>query len=168
MNTHPKLPPDRISIYNFTALWVLYVFLSAIVHLLLGSTTRNYQGYVFVIFPIHIIFSIVFLVGCLSSAPRRTYVHFIPAQLGQIFIAQGLLLFLTPADCTIGKQGNQVGDRCYALIQTLTQNTAKIPVDRILELAFPIALVIYLLITVWFFKNTQIKRAKASPVTSSP
>jgi hypothetical protein len=159
MNNPPKLPPDRISIYNFTALWVLYTFLSAIVHLLLGSTTRNYQGYVFVIFPIHMIFSIVFLVGCLSRSPRRTYVHFIPAQLGQIFIAQGLLLFLTPAECTTGKQG----DRCYALIQTLTQNTAKIPVDRVLEMAFPIALVIYLLITVWFFKNTQIKRAKTSP-----
>ena len=160
MKSHPPkispIPRDRISIYNFTALWVLYVLLSAIVHLILGNTHPNYVGYVFVIFPIHIIFSLVFFFGCLSAAPRRTFVHYVPAQLGQIFIAQGLLLFLTPATCINTKQG----DRCNALIQTLTSTSSTIPVDRILEAAFPIALVLYLLITVWFFKNTQIKRTK--------
>lgn len=155
----PPIPRDRISIYNFTALWVLYVLLSAIVHLILGNTHPNYVGYVFVIFPIHLIFSLVFFLGCLSAAPRRTFVHYIPAQLGQMFIAQGLLLFLTPATCINTKQG----DRCNALIQTLTSNTSTIPVDRILEVAFPVALILYLLITVWFFKNTHIKRAKPRP-----
>ena len=155
----PPIPRDRISIYNFTALWVLYVLLSAIIHLILGDTHPNYVGYVFVIFPIHLIFSLVFFLGCLSAAPRRTFVHYIPAQLGQMFIAQGLLLFLTPATCVNTKQG----DRCNALIQTLTSNTSTIPVDRILEVAFPVALILYLLITVWFFKNTHIKRAKPRP-----
>ena len=160
MKSHlPNTPPisrDRISIYNFTALWVLYVLLSAIIHLILGDTHPNYVGYVFVIFPVHLIFSLVFFLGCLSAAPRRTFVHYIPAQLGQMFIAQGLLLFLTPATCVKTSQG----DRCNALIQTLTNTKSVIPVDRILEAAFPIALIVYLLITVWFFKNTHIKRAK--------
>ena len=155
----PPIPRDRISIYNFTALWVLYVLLSAIVNLILGNTHLNYVGYVFVIFPIHLIFSLVFFLSCLRAAPRRTFVHYSPAQLGQIFIAQGLLLFLTPATCVNTKQG----DRCNALIQTLTNTKSAIPVDRILEAAFPVALILYLLITVWFFKNTHIKRAKPRP-----
>jgi hypothetical protein len=158
MENHPKIPRDRLLIYNFTALWVLYVFVSAIVHLLIGNTTPNYLGYVFVIFPIHIIFCLVFLFGCLTATPGRTFVHYIPAQLGQVFIAQGLLLFLTPAQCTKWKQG----DRCHALIQTLTSNTQNIPSDRLLEVAFPIALVTYLVLTIWFFKHTQIKRIRPS------
>lgn len=149
------IPRDRLLIYNFTALWVLYVLLSAIAHLILGNTTPNYLGYVFVIFPIHIIFSLVFFFGCLSAAPGRTFVHYIPAQLGQVFIAQGVLLFLTPASCSSTRQGNH----CQALIQSLTAGTDTIQPDRILETAFPIVLIIYLLLTVWFFKNTSIKRA---------
>ena len=160
MKSHPPknlpIPRDRVSIYNFTALWVLYILLSAIAHLILGNTHPNYIGYVFVIFPIHLIFSLVFFLGCLSAAPRRTFVHYNRAPLGQMLIAQGLLLFLTPATCI---QTNQ-GDRCNALIQTLTNTSSTIPVDRILEAAFPLALILYLLITVWFFKNTHIRRAK--------
>ncbi len=159
MKNPTQLPNDRLLIYNFTALWVLYVFLSAIVHLLLGNTIPNFLGYVFVIFPIHLIFCLVFLIGCLNAAPKRTFVHYIPAQLGQMFIAQGLLLFLTPANCTLWKQGN----RCHALIETLTRNPSQmqIPGDRILAIAFPVALILYLLLTIWFFKHTQIKRAKS-------
>ena len=152
------IPHDRLLIYNFTALWVLYVLLSAIAHLILGNTTPNYLGYVFVVFPIHIIFSLVFFFGCFSAAPRRTFVHYIPAQLGQVFIAQGILLFLTPASCSSTRQS---GNHCQALIQTLTAGTENIQTDRILEIAFPIVLIIYLLLTVWFFKNTRIKRANS-------
>ncbi len=51
----------RISIYNFTALLILYVLISAIVHLTITNSIPNFLAYGILIFPIHIIFCIVFV-----------------------------------------------------------------------------------------------------------
>lgn len=159
MKSHPpkfsqSLPSTRLLIYNFTALLVLYVVLSGVVHLSLGNTIPNFLGYVFVIFPIHIIFLLVYFIGCLSAAQKRTYVHYQPQRLGIAWIVQSFVLFLTPSACLNWKQGSQ----CRSLIETLIVPTNH--PSPFFSWGFAIALVLYLIAIVWFFQGTTIKRTR--------
>lgn len=96
----------RISIYNFTALLILYVLISAIVHLTIAKTIPNFIAYSILIFPIHIIFCIVFIIGSISTSPNKAIVQYSPKAIGQVFIAQSALLLMTPIACKTLKQGN--------------------------------------------------------------
>lgn len=152
-NSLPKLPPARLLIYNFMALFVLYVLLSAIVHFSLGNTIPNALGYVFVIFPIHVIFLLVYFLGCLSAAQKRTYVYYDPKRLGLVWVIQSFVLFLTPSDCLNWKRGSQ----CRSLIETIV--TPMSAPNHWSGWAFAVMLVLYLVTIAWFFQGTQIKRA---------
>ncbi len=140
----------RISIYNFTALLILYVLISAIVHLTIANTLPNFLAYSILIFPIHTIFCIVFVIGSISTSPNKAVVQYSPKAIGQMFIAQSALLLMTPIDCKNLKQGNS----CQSLLESLIQSRFSIPYNY--NYLFGILVVVYILATIFFFNQTEI------------
>lgn len=141
-----------VSIYNFTALLILYVLLSAIVHLSSSNTIPNFLAYTILIFPIQIIFCIVFIIGSISTSPRKALVRYAPRSLGRVFIAQAGVLLMAPTNCTNWKAGNV----CTSMIQTLLQ--FKPSTFFKLEYIFYAFIGTYLIAIIAFFKDTQITK----------
>lgn len=144
----------QISIYNFTALLILYVLISAIVHLNITNTIPNLLAYSILIFPIHLIFCIVFVIGSMSTSPNRAVVQYSPKAIGRLFIAQSVLLLMTPIDCQNLKQGNS----CPSLLESLIQSRFTIPYNY--NYLFGIVVVVYLLATIFFFNQTEITKLR--------
>ena len=140
----------RISIYNFTALLILYVLMSAIVHLTIANTIPNFLAYSILIFPIHIIFCIVFVIGSVSTLPKRAIVQYSPKAIGQVFIAQSALLLMTPIDC--GNFKSEIS--CLSLIESLIQSRFTIPYNH--SYLFGGMVVVYVIATIFFFNQTEI------------
>jgi hypothetical protein len=143
-----------VSIYNFTALLVLYVLVSAIVHLTTSNGNSNFLAYSLLIFPIQIIFCIVFVIGSISASPNKTSVYYSPKALGAVFVAQAGVLLMAPADCiTVGK----TGQICTAMIETILK--FKTPAFIKLDYIFYAFVVAYLIATIAFFQETQINKS---------
>jgi hypothetical protein len=143
-----------VSIYNFTALLVLYVLVGAIVHLASSNSKANFLAYVFLIFPIQVIFCIVFVIGSISASPNKTSVFYSPKSLGAVFIAQAGVLLMAPADCiTLGKTGTL----CTTMIETIVK--IKVPAFIKLDYIFYAFVVAYLVAIIAFFKDAQIRKS---------
>lgn len=141
-----------VSIYNFTALLILYVLLSAIVHLSSSDTIPNFLAYTILIFPIQIIFCIVFIIGSISASPRKALVRYAPSSLGRVLIAQAGVLLTAPTSCNNWKAGKV----CTSMIETLLQ--FKPSTFLKLEYIFYAFIVVYLIAIIAFFKDTQITK----------
>ncbi len=142
-----------VSIYNFTALLVLYVLVSAIVHLTSSNSNSNFLAYLFLIFPIQIIFCIVFVIASISASPNKTSVYVSPKALGSVFIAQAGVLLMAPADCiTVGK----TGQICTSMIETIVK--IRVPAFIKLDYIFYAFVVAYLVAIIAFFKDAQIRK----------
>jgi hypothetical protein len=144
----PHLRP--ISIYNFTALLILYVLVSAIVHLSNSNTIPNFLAYTILIFPIQIIFCIVFIIASISSSPRKTLVHYDLKALGRVLIAQAGVLLMAPTECP----GWKAGKLCASMLETIVN--LRLPASVRLDYIFYGFVVAYLVTTIAFFKDTQI------------
>lgn len=142
-----------VSIYNFTALLVLYVLVSAIVHLTSSNSNINFLAYSFLIFPIQVIFCIVFVIGSIAASPNKTSVFYSPKALGSVFITQAGVLLMAPADCITVSKTARV---CTSLIETLIK--IKSPGFVKLDYIFYAFLVAYLVATIAFFKDAQIRK----------
>ncbi len=142
-----------VSIYNFTALLVLYVLVSAIVHLTSSNSNSNFLAYLFLIFPIQIIFCIVFVIASISASPNKTSVYVSPKALGSVFIAQAGVLLMAPADCiTVGK----TGQICTSMLETIVK--IRVPAFIKLDYIFYAFVVAYLVAIIAFFKDAQIRK----------
>ncbi len=143
-----------VSIYNFTALLVLYVLVSSIVHLTSSNSNANFLAYTFLILPIQTIFCIVFIIASISASPNKTSAHYSPKALGVAFIAQAGVLLMAPVDCTtVGK----AGQLCTSLIETIV--SVKLPTFIKLDYVFYAFVVAYLVAIIAFFKDTQIRKS---------
>ncbi len=148
----PNLRP--VSIYNFTALLVLYVIVSAIVHLTSSNSNSNFLSYVFLIAPIQLIFCVVFVIACISTSPNKGSVYYSPKALGAVFIAQAGVLLMAPADCvTVSK----IGQVCTSMIATIVK--VKPPAFIRLDYVFYAFIVAYLVAMIAFFKDAQIRKS---------
>jgi hypothetical protein len=150
MKTHLR----SVSIYNFTALLILYVLVSAIVHLTNSNSNSSLIIYSILIFPIQIIFCIVFSIGSISASPNKTSVHYSPKALGAVFIAQAGVLLVAPTDCiTVGKTGKL----CTTMLETILK--FKTPDFIKLDYVFYAFVVAYLIATIAFFQEAQINKS---------
>jgi hypothetical protein len=150
MKTHLR----SVSIYNFTALLILYVLVSAIVHLTNSNSNSSLIVYSILIFPIQIIFCIVFAIGSISASPNKTSVHYSPKALGAVFIAQAGVLLVAPTDCTVIGKASKV---CTTMLETILN--FKTPALIKLDYIFYAFVVAYLVATIAFFQEAQINKS---------
>ncbi len=143
-----------ISIYNFTALLILYVLVSTIVHLTSSNAVVSSLAYTMLVFPIQIIFCIVFVIGSISASPNKSLVHYPPKALGAVFVAQAGVLLMAPTDCIDGKAGRF----CTTMLETIVK--FKFPILIKLDYVFYAFIVAYLVAIIAFFKDTQIAKLK--------
>jgi hypothetical protein len=153
MKTHLR----SASIYNFTALLILYVLVSAIVHLTSSNSASNFWAYTILILSIQIIFCIVFVIGSISASPNKTSVRYSPKALGSVFIAQAGVLLVAPNDCiAVGK----AGQICTSMIETILR--FKTPDLIKLDYVFYAFVVAYLVATIAFFQEIKINKSNKS------
>jgi hypothetical protein len=150
MKTHLR----SVSIYNFTALLILYVLVSAIVHLTSSNSASNFLAYTIPIFSIQVIFCIVFIIGSISASPNKTSVHYSPKALGAVFIAQAGVLLVAPTDCITIDKASKL---CTTMLETILN--FKTPALIKLDYIFYAFVVAYLIATIAFFQETQINKS---------
>ncbi len=151
---------QAIKLKDFTVFFITYLVVSLIIYLTTSFSIPSWLITLFIVSPVYGICLIVMLWTTFKN--RSAKVRYSKFLLVPIFVSQLVTVLASPASC----YGWTGGRSCYSLIQDVLspvslRTSANNPHHwQLVESAFPIALVIYLISIVVFLVSIRIQSSR--------
>jgi hypothetical protein len=139
-----------INIIKFTIFFSLYTILSIVVALAVSFTSAAWIVYAVTLLPLYLVCNLYYLSICLEN--RHAKIKLKASSGSAIIVCQILFMLASPADCYMWNQGRS----CYSFIQAHLDRTSLDPPHWSIELMFPIALLIYIILMIKLLRSTYI------------
>jgi hypothetical protein len=139
-----------INVVKFTVLFSLYTVSSIAIALAASFTSAAWIAYMATLLPLYLVCNLYCLSICLEN--RHAKVRFKTSVGYAMILCQLLFVITSPADCYMWSQGRS----CYSFIQAYLDRTRLDPPHWAVELIFPIALLLYIILMIKLLRSTYI------------